>query len=146
MAITVVRKSIAVSRNITAIAGDGTGAYGGDGGAATGSASESSLRRRAWIPRGNLYIADRDNNVIRKVDLSRGTSTRLPVNQAAGCGIQRRQWRGDGAQLSGPIADRHRPGGRSCTLPITSTTCYGRSISQGVITTVAGNFLAGFRL
>ena len=52
---------------ITTMAGDGTGAYGGDGGQAV-SAQLNSPRGVAVDGAGNVYIADRGNHRVRKVD------------------------------------------------------------------------------
>ena len=60
---------------ITTVAGDGTASYGGDGGAAT-AAQLNSPRDVALDGAGNLYIADRSNNRIRKVN-STGVITTL---------------------------------------------------------------------
>ena len=52
---------------ISTVAGDGTQSYGGDGGPAT-AAQLSSPAGVALDGAGNLYIADRSNHRIRKVD------------------------------------------------------------------------------
>jgi len=52
---------------ITTVAGNGTGTYAGDGGAAT-NASLASPYALAWDAAGNCYIADAGNNRIRQVD------------------------------------------------------------------------------
>lgn len=59
---------------ITTVAGDGTCAFGGDGGAAT-SAQLSIPFDVAVDSSGNLYIADSGNQRIRKVDTSGNIST-----------------------------------------------------------------------
>lgn len=61
---------------ITTVAGNGLGTYSGDGGAAT-NASLFNPFGLAFDSVGNLYIADSDNNVIRKVDTS-GVITTVP--------------------------------------------------------------------
>jgi sugar lactone lactonase YvrE len=61
-------------RLITTVAGNGDGTYGGDGGPATAA----SLRNPydAWVDSaGNIFIADTDNNRIRKVDAASGLIT-----------------------------------------------------------------------
>lgn len=62
---------------ITTVAGTGTAAYAGDGGAATAAAlnAPSGVLRD---PTGNLYIADRANDRLRRVDSS-GTIATVPV-------------------------------------------------------------------
>ena len=52
---------------ITTMAGNGSGTNAGDGGAAT-NASLQAPRGLTFGAAGNLYIADQDNNRIRKVD------------------------------------------------------------------------------
>jgi streptogramin lyase len=63
-----VRRLDLKTRKATTIAGNGKGAYAGDGGPAV----EASLRaphELVFDKRGDLYIAERDNHVIRKVDM-----------------------------------------------------------------------------
>jgi sugar lactone lactonase YvrE len=84
---------------LTTIAGNGQAAYKGDG----GRAAEASLNMPHEIrfdARGDLYIAERDNHVIRKVDMKTGL-----ISTVAGTGIA--GYSGDGqpgtsAQLRQP--------------------------------------------
>jgi hypothetical protein len=85
---------------ISTVAGNGSFAFSGDGGPAA-SAKLSSPMGVAMDTAGNLFIADRDNNRIRKVALD-GT-----ISTVAGSGIY--GFGGDGglpasAQLAGPRA------------------------------------------
>ncbi len=66
--------------NIVTVAGNGTFGNGGDNGQAT-LAQIGFVHSVAIDPAGNLYIADRNNNKIRKVDLS-GTITTVAGNGA----------------------------------------------------------------
>lgn len=59
------------SRRTQTIAGNGQRAYSGDGGAAT-DASLNMPHEIQFDSRGNLYIAERDSHVIRKVDATTG--------------------------------------------------------------------------
>jgi len=70
----VIRKVDATTREITTVAGDGSHGYSGDNGPAT----QAQLNK----PRGvfvdvleNIYIADTENHVIRKVDATSGEIT-----------------------------------------------------------------------
>ena len=63
---------------ITTVAGDGTWGYSGDGGPAT-SAEMDSPESVAVDAAGNFYIADTQNNCIRKVDTS-GVITTIAGN------------------------------------------------------------------
>ncbi len=118
---------------ITTVAGTGTGAYGGDGGLAT-EAQLDIPEGVAVDAAGNLYIADRYNNRIRKVD-AHGVITTIAGDGSSWAG-------GDGgpatdASLSAPsglvfdaagnlyIADRRNNRVR-------------RIDPSGIITTVAG--------
>jgi hypothetical protein len=84
---------------ITTVAGNGTAGYSGDGGAAT-SAELHNPYGAAVDSAGDLYIADRDNNVIRKVSAGTGLITTVAGNGTLG-------YSGDGgaatsAELSSP--------------------------------------------
>ncbi|MHC1685848.1 MAG: DUF4073 domain-containing protein [Clostridiaceae bacterium] len=92
-------RKVDTSGNISTVAGEGTRSYSGDGGAAT----SAKLNRPNGVvvdSSGNIYIADTDNNRIRKVDTSGSIST------VAGTGTQ--GYSGDGgaatsAQLKWPF-------------------------------------------
>jgi Secretion system C-terminal sorting domain len=91
-------RKINTSGIITTFAGNGTSGYSGDGGPAT--AAEICNHWGGVFPDllGNVYISDRYNNVVRKVDAS-GIITTIAGNNTAG-------YSGDGgpatnAQLSG---------------------------------------------
>jgi sugar lactone lactonase YvrE len=60
------------TRRTVTIAGSGQKAYSGDGSAAT-SASLNMPHEIQFDSAGHLYIAERDNHVIRKVDATTGT-------------------------------------------------------------------------
>ncbi len=55
------------TRRLTTIAGNGQKGYSGDGGPATGAALNMPHELQ-FDAQGNLYIAERDNHLIRKVD------------------------------------------------------------------------------
>ena len=62
-----IRRLDLATKRMTTIAGNGKKGYAGDGGAAT-DASLSAPHELLFDAKGDLYIAERDNHVIRKVD------------------------------------------------------------------------------
>jgi sugar lactone lactonase YvrE len=87
------------THRLTTIAGNGEAAYKGDGGRAV-EASLNMPHETRFDARGDLYIAERDNHVIRKVDMKTGL-----ISTVAGTGIA--GYSGDGqpgtrAQLRQP--------------------------------------------
>src|SRR5438046_2133895 len=74
-----IRKVDAATGIITTVAGNGSPAFAGDGGAAT-SASLNSPSGVALDASGNLYIADFFDNRIRKVDAASGIITTVAGN------------------------------------------------------------------
>ncbi|MFL6448655.1 MAG: Ig-like domain repeat protein [Bryobacteraceae bacterium] len=96
-----IRKVSASTGVITTVAGNGSSGYSGDGGPAT-SASLFYPRGVAVDGSGNIYIADEDNNRIRKVSAGTGVITTVAGNGSDG-------FSGDGgpatsASLEGPSA------------------------------------------
>ncbi|MBU2009421.1 MAG: hypothetical protein KJ624_06275, partial [Chloroflexi bacterium] len=76
---------------ITTFAGTGVQGYGGDGGPAT--AAQLTTPRGLALDSGYLYIGDRGNNRVRRVDLATGIITTVAGTGVAGFG-------GDGGQAS----------------------------------------------
>lgn len=74
-----VRKMNTVTGIITTVAGNGTGVYAGDGGAAT-AASVNRPQGLACDAAGNLYFADMGNSRIRKIDAATGIITTFAGN------------------------------------------------------------------
>jgi len=68
------------TKKMTLVAGNGKKGYSGDGGPAT-EASLSAPHELVFDKQGDLYIAERDNHVIRKIDMK----TRI-ITTAAGTG------------------------------------------------------------
>ena len=87
------------TKKLTTIAGNGQKGYQGDGGPAK-DASLNMPHEVRFDAKGDLYIAERDNHVIRKVDMKTGI-----ISTAAGTGAK--GFSGDGgpgakAQLNQP--------------------------------------------
>jgi len=88
---------------ISTVAGNGTAAYLGDGGPATGACL--NLPTGVFVdPSGNIYIADRNNYRIRMVDASSGNISTVAGSGSYGFG-------GDGNNATSPcvkLADPHK--------------------------------------
>ena len=69
------------TKRLTTVAGNGNAAYQGDGGPAV-AASLHAPHEVRFDSKGDLYIADRDNHVIRKVDMKTGI-----ISTVAGTGV-----------------------------------------------------------
>jgi sugar lactone lactonase YvrE len=119
---------------ITTVAGNGTEGYSGDGGPAT-NAALSTPRGLAVDAAGNLFIADLNNNRVRKVDTS-GVITTIAGNGST-------SFSGDGglainASLSHPSSVAVDSSGN--VFIADSDHMRIRKVNTGgVITTVAGN-------
>ena len=132
---TIIRNNL----NIITIAGTGTSGYSGDGGPAT----EAFLSRPndvAVDASGNIYIADKDNYRIRKVDIS-GIITTVAGNGTSG-------YSGDGgpateAQLASPT-DVAVDASDNIYITDYYNHCIRKVDQNGIITTVAGNGTSGY--
>ena len=135
-----IRKIWARDRSISAVAGVGITGYSGDGGQATAAKIGKAIAL-ALDGAGNLYIADGDNNRIRRVEESRGIITTI-----AGTGASVDS--GDGGP--GIRAGVARPTG--ITVNENGDVYFSSSWSRvrkllaasGVIETVAGQFYTSF--
>ena len=124
---------------ITTVAGNGTATFAGDGGAAT-NASLNSPYNLTLDPARNLYIADENNNRVRKVDAN-GIITTVAGNGKAG-------FSGDGGAATN--ANLRSPCGVALdgagNLYIADT--YNHSIrkvdANGYISKVAGRYVGGY--
>lgn len=136
-----VRKVDLTTNIITAFAGTGTNGYSGDGSLAV-NADFSRILGLAVDDSGNVFIGDWDNARIRKVDYSTGIVTTIAGNGTLG-------YSGDGAlatnaKICKPTAICIDKCGN---LYFTNEdSCVVRKIDRntGVITTIAGNGVAGF--
>lgn len=126
--------AIASSQTINTFAGNGTAGYSGDG----GPAAQAEINRVVGLAAdaaGNIYLADQNNNRVRKVD------TNGVITTFAGTGVA--GFTGDGgpaaqAQLNGPLGVCVAPSG---AIYVNDEGNFRvREISpSGTITTVAGN-------
>ena len=126
------------NNTISTVAGNGTAGYSGDGGWGT-NAKLSSPYGAALDASGNLYIADRNNNRIRKVTTN-GVITTVAGNGAAA-------YAGDGAaatkaSLAGPAGVAFDAAG-SLYIADQGNNRIRKMDTSGIITTVAGNGTMG---
>lgn len=124
---------------LTRIAGTGQSGYSGDGGPAT-AAQLSFPIGLAVDAAGNVYVADRDASVVRKI-AANGTIATVAGTGAAG-------YSGDGgpassAQLNGPFGLAVDTAG-NLYIADANNNCIRRVSANGAITTVAGNTARGF--
>ena len=124
---------------ITTIAGDGTAGFGGDGGPAT-TAQLNFPYGVAVDGAGNVYIAERSNHRIRKVDTS-GTITTIAGDGTFGSS-------GDGgpataAQLANPSGVAVDSAGNVYIADL-GTNRIRKVDTSGTITTIAGDGTKGF--
>jgi sugar lactone lactonase YvrE/pimeloyl-ACP methyl ester carboxylesterase len=149
-----VRKVTLTTGVITTVAGNGTPGYGGDGGLATNA--ELQFPSRAVLDgAGNLYIADLQNNRVRRVDATTGVIVTVAGTGTAG-------YSGDGgparsAELNGPlsvmvdtagnlyIADVFNSRIRVVNTGTTQITVAALTIQPGNIQTIAGNGIVGYQ-
>ena len=122
---------------ITTVAGNGTAGYTGDGAAAT-SATVNLPVAVAVSSSGDLYIADKNNHVVRRV--SGGVISTFAGNGASG-------YTGDGgsptaAQLASPVGLAVAPSGDVYIADSSSNVI--RVVSSGLIFTYAGTGAYGF--
>ena len=136
-----IRKVTVSTGYISTVAGNGTQGYSGDGGAAT-NAEMNWPWGVAVDTAGNIYIADMDNERMRKVTAATGV-----ISTVAGNGTQ--GYSGDGGQAAS--AEINSPSG--VALDASGNIYFGNILSNcirkvtastGIISTVAGTGTAGF--
>ena len=131
-------RRISTSGDIDTVAGNGSWGDGGDGGQAT-AASLSGLLSIALSPAGDvLYIADIDNNRIRRVDLGSGV-----ISNFAGVGFAGFGYAGDGgpatsAWLALPEGVAVDAAGNVYIGDVFNCAVRMVDIATNIITTVAG--------
>lgn len=136
-----IRRVDAATGIITSVAGDGVFGFSGDGGPAT-SAELASPFGVAVDASGNIFIADSDNERIRRVDAATGIITTVAGDGVAGFG-------GDGgpatsAQLNLPLGVAVDTFGDVFIADENNSRMRRVDAGTGVITTVAGDGVAGF--
>ena len=148
----VIRK-ISTAGTITVVAGSTSG-YSGDGGSAT-SAQISDAFDVSLDANGNLYIADKSNNVIRVVNtqastisvagvsIAAGTIATVAGNQAAGAGYTGDNGPATSAQLNDPIGATP-DGNGNIYIADCENNVVRKVDANGVITTFAGNNTLGY--
>ena len=117
------------------VAGNGQRAYGGDGGSAT-AAALNMPHEIQFDSAGNIYIAERDNHVVRKVEAKTGI-----ISTFAGTGMP--GFSGDGgpaarAQLRQPHSIAVDPSGKLLICDIGNHRIRQVDFSTGVIETYGG--------
>jgi len=138
---TSIRKVDAATGIISTIAGTGIFGYAGDGGAAT-DAKLNNPYGLAFDVSGNLYIADKDNNAIRKISAGTGIITTVAGTGTAG-------YSGDGglatsATLNKPFGVAVDRAGNIYISDNSNFVIRKVDASTGIITTVAGTGTAGY--
>jgi streptogramin lyase len=136
-----IRKVAADTGVISTFAGPGVAGFLGDGGPATAAYLQYPTGV-AVGPDGNLYIADRYNQRIRKVDLGTNIITTVGGNGTAGYG-------GDGgaataAQLAYPVSLSFDPAGNMYIADTGNHRIRKVAAGTGIITTLAGTGTAGY--
>lgn len=123
------------TKKLTTIAGNGRKGYQGDGGPAK-DASLNMPHEVRFDAKGDLYIAERDNHVIRKVDMKTGI-----ISTIAGTGIK--GFSGDGgpgvkAQLNQPHSILFDRDGTLLICDIGNQRIRRLHLDSGIIETYAG--------
>jgi sugar lactone lactonase YvrE len=136
-----VRKVTVSTGIITTIAGTGAAGYNADGIVAT-TAKLNGPTGVAIDGSGNVYIADSDNNRVRKLMLSTGIITTVAGTGTFG-------YNGDGilatnAQLNYPLGVTVDRSGNIYIVDKNNHRVRKVTVSTGIITTVAGTGAAGY--
>jgi pimeloyl-ACP methyl ester carboxylesterase/sugar lactone lactonase YvrE len=136
-----IRKVTVSTGIITTVAGNGTAGFSGDGGAAT--SAELDVPDGVVVDSaGNIYIADHNNERIRKVTVSTGKISTVAGDGTAG-------YAGDGgaatsAELNGPGGLALDSAGDIYIGDFGNNRIRKVTVSTGKISTVAGNGTAGY--
>jgi streptogramin lyase len=130
-----IRRLDLATHHVTVVAGDGQKGYRGDGGPAV-DASLNMPHEVRFDAKGDMYIAERDNHVIRKVDMKTGV-----ISTVAGTGIP--GFAGDGgpgikAQLRQPHSIFFDPDGTLLICDIGNHRIRRLHVDTGIMETYAG--------
>ena len=130
-----VRRMDLRSRTITTIAGTGEKGYSGDGGPAL-AATLAAPHELRFDRDGNLFVVERDNHVVRRID----GRTKI-IGTVAGTGVA--GFSGDGgpaakAQLRQPHSITFDAGGRLLVCDIGNSRIRSVDLRAGTISTLAG--------
>lgn len=136
-----IRKVTVATGIITTVAGNGLTGFSGDGGAAT-AARIYWPQKITLDPQGHLFIADYQNNRIRRVDAGTGIITTFAGTGSAG-------FSGDGgapssAQLNGPSGVAFDAQGNLFIVDMNNNRIRKVDVLNGTISTIAGNGTAAF--
>jgi hypothetical protein len=127
---------------ITTVVGNGIGGYSGDGGPAT--AAELCWPRGAALDAsGNLFFADSENNVVRRVDAATGIITTVAGNGYLACSWEGGGYSGDGgpatlAEMYNPNSVAFDAGGNFYIADANNNRVRKVDASTGIISTYAG--------
>ena len=124
------------TRAVSVIAGTGKAGYSGDGGPAT-SAQMNAPHEVRFDSKGNIFVAERDNHVVRYIDMKSKV-----ISTAAGTGM--RGFSGDGgpanqAQLAQPHSIALDRADNVYICDIVNNRVRRIDPKSGIITTYAGN-------
>ena len=123
------------TKQVRDIAGTGAAGYSGDGERAT-AAALNMPHELAFDAGGNMYIAERDNHVIRRIDATTGVMSTLAGTGVAG-------YSGDGGTAAAaPLRQPHSialgPDGRLLICDVGNHRIRAVNLSSGTIDTVGG--------
>lgn len=130
-----IRRLDLATKQLATIAGDGRRTYGGDGGPAL-AAALNMPHEICFNTAGDLYIAERDNHVVRKVALKTGVISTVAGTGTAG-------FSGDGgpgqdAELRQPHSIAFDPSGALLICDIGNHRIRRLHLDTGLIETYAG--------
>jgi sugar lactone lactonase YvrE len=130
-----IRRLDLTTRRTSDVVGNGARAYAGDGGPAA-AGSLNMPHELAFDTRGHMYIAERDNHVVRRVDGRSGIMTTLAGTGAAG-------FSGDGgpasrAELRQPHSIALAADGRLLVCDVGNHRIRAVDLAAGTIDTIGG--------